>query len=77
VPEDTKEQRADYVRGLLREKAGVGSRLAGAEDEESAAPLHEQIAAIDAELRRMGHEAKAPAKRAETREAKHPDGEKG
>jgi hypothetical protein len=58
MPEDTKEQRKDYVAGLLRERGGAVAR----EDDE-------HIAAIDAELKRMGHEAKAPAKRAESRPA--------
>lgn len=60
MPEDTKEQRADYVRGLLEE------RLAHAGDKD-------RVAAIDAELRRMGHEAAPPAKRASTRVAQAPE----
>jgi hypothetical protein len=60
------EQRADYVAGLLREKAGVEQR--GADYPKRLM----RIDAIDVELRRMGHEAAAPAKHAETREAKQP-----
>ena len=53
---DTKEQTQAYIAALLRERAG----LVIAEDEEA-------IAAVDAELARVGHKAKAPAKRAEKR----------
>jgi hypothetical protein len=55
---DTKEQTEAYIAGLLREREGLVIR----EDEEG-------IAAVDAELRRVGHKAKAPAKRAEKRPA--------
>lgn len=53
---DTKEQEQAYIAALLREREG--RRL---EEDEDA------LAAIDAELKRMGHKASAPAKRAEKR----------
>lgn len=53
---DTKEQEAAYIAALLREREG--RRI----DEDDDA-----VAAIDAELKRMGHKASAPAKRAEKR----------
>lgn len=59
MPEDTKEQREDYVRGLLEELRGATAR----EDED-------RIKDVNAELARMGHKAAVPAKRAETREDK-------
>lgn len=55
---DTKEQTQAYIAALLRERQGLLIR----EDEEA-------LAAVDAELRRVGHKAKAPAKRAERRPA--------
>jgi hypothetical protein len=59
---DTKEQEQAYIAALLRERAGREI----AEDEDA-------VAVIDAELRRVGHKASAPAKRAEKRPA--PKGE--
>ena len=53
---DTKEQEAAYIAGLLRERAGREQEG----DEKS-------VKVIDAELRRVGHKAAAPAKRAEKR----------
>ena len=55
---DTKEQTKAYIEALLRERAGL--LING--DEEG-------VAAVDAELRRVGHKASAPAKRAEKRPA--------
>lgn len=55
---DTKEQEQAYIAGLLRER--VGREQQGDDD---------AVAKIDAELRRVGHKASAPAKRAETRPA--------
>lgn len=55
---DTKEQEAAYIAGLLRERAGREQMG----DEAS-------VKVIDAELRRVGHKASAPAKRAEKRPA--------
>jgi hypothetical protein len=55
---DTKEQEQAYIAALLRERAG----LVISEDEEA-------LAAVDAELKRMGHKASAPQKRAEKRTA--------
>ena len=60
---DTKEQEAAYIAALLRERAGREID----EDEDA-------LKAIDAELRRVGHKAASPAKRAEKRPA--PSGEK-
>jgi hypothetical protein len=53
---NTKEQDAAYIAALLRERAGLVIN----EDEEA-------LAAVDAELKRVGHKASAPAKRAEKR----------
>lgn len=53
----TNEERKDYIAALLREKEGY-ERQEGKE---------EQIQAVDAELKRVGYEAKAPSKRAATR----------
>lgn len=55
---DTQEQTAAYIAALLREREGLVAR----EDEEA-------VAAVDAELRRVGHRASPPAKRAEKRPA--------
>lgn len=55
---DTKEQTQAYIEALLRERAGLVIN----EDEDA-------IAKVDAELRRVGHKAKAPQKRAEKRPA--------
>jgi hypothetical protein len=53
---DTKEQEQAYIAGLLRERAG--REREGDED---------SVKVIDAELKRVGGKAKAPAKRAEKR----------
>lgn len=53
---DTKEQTQAYIAALLRERAGLEIR----EDAEA-------LAAVDAELARVGHRGKPPAKRATTR----------
>lgn len=53
---DTKEQEAAYIAALLRERVGLVIN----EDEDA-------IAAVDAELKRVGYKASAPAKRAEKR----------
>lgn len=50
----TDEQKAEYLAALIREREG--DVRAGRD-----------TTAIDAELARLGHEAKAPAKRAQTR----------
>ena len=55
---DTKEQDAAYIAALLRERGG---REIDGDDE--------AVAVINAELRRVGGKAKAPAKRAEKRPA--------
>ena len=54
----SKEDRKSYIAALLRERAGYVTR-----GESERAQL------VDAELRRLGYEAKAPAKRAERRPA--------
>jgi hypothetical protein len=53
---DTKEQERAYIAGLLAERAGLEQKG----DDEA-------VKAVDAELKRMGHEAAAPAQRAERR----------
>jgi hypothetical protein len=50
------EQKAEYIKSLLEER-----RYCVRWNEE------ERVKAIDAELRKAGHEANAPAKRAESR----------
>jgi hypothetical protein len=62
MPTDTKEQRDDYMRGLLRERQAAEARGDA-----------ENLADIDAELTRMGYRAAAPAKRAETRVRSAPE----
>jgi hypothetical protein len=54
--------KADIIKSLLAELAAFKD----AGDEEN-------IAGVEAELRRHGHEAKSPAKRAETRPAAEPE----
>lgn len=68
MPTDTKEQSAAYVRALLEERRGAEAR-SRSDDADVAERGAERLAAIDAELQRMGHEAKPPARRAETRPA--------
>ena len=63
----------EYIAALLYEREGYEHRLETAEEEgndEMATEQKGNIAAIDKELKRVGHEAKAPAKRAETRPAR-------
>lgn len=55
---DTKEQEKAYIVALLRERAGY-----------EAMGFADRVKEVDAELRRLGHEAKPPAKRAEKRPA--------
>lgn len=52
----TKEQRENYIKGLIEERRGYV--LHGTED---------QVAAVDAELKRVGASAEVPAKRAAKR----------
>lgn len=66
MPQDTKEQQADYVAGLLRERAGVVARD----------PDHRRVGEIDVELARFAAGGRPPVKRAETREGKTPGAEK-
>lgn len=49
----SKEQKAEHIRALLAERKGY--EIHGNKD---------GLAAVDAELKRLGHEAKPPAKRA-------------
>jgi hypothetical protein len=56
---DTKEQEKAYIAGLIRERAGREI-----DDDKEA------LKAIDAELKRLGHDASPPAKRASERPAK-------
>lgn len=55
---DSNEQVAAKIKALLRERSYCEQRK-----------LPDRLAAIDAELRRLGHEGAAPAKRAERRPA--------
>jgi len=54
----TEEERKAYIAGLLEERRGY--EVKGDTD---------AIAQVDAELKRVGHKAKAPAKRSEKRPA--------
>ena len=58
MPKESNEQIAAYIAALLEERRGY--ERAG----DDAA-----VAGVDAELERVGHKAKAPAKRAERRPA--------
>ena len=55
---DTKEQEKAQIAALLREREGY-----------ERSGNKERMAAVDAELRRLGHKASAPSKRAEKRPA--------
>ena len=55
----SKEQRADQIRALITERAGYEVR-----------GLDDRVAAVDAELKRLGHAAKKPQARAEKRSSK-------
>ena len=55
---DTKEQEAAQIVALVRERDGYAQR-----------GLTDRVAEVDKELRRLGHKASAPAKRAEKRPA--------
>lgn len=57
---DTNENRQAYIAALLRERESCERRA-----------LDARVREIDAELKRCGHEAKAPAQRAERRPATH------
>lgn len=59
----TDELTKSYIAGLLEERRQVTQRIAGGAD------LQGRLDGIDAELARVGHKAKAPAKRAERRPA--------
>lgn len=52
----TKEENAKYAKALLRERAQC-----------VAEGLNDRVAAIDAELRKIGHAAEKPVRRAERR----------
>jgi hypothetical protein len=54
----TSEQRAAYIKGLLDERAGYEKR--GDTD---------RVNEVNEQLRRLGHDAETPAKRAERRPA--------
>jgi hypothetical protein len=54
----TNEQRKTYITGLIEERRGYANR-----------GLDDKVAEVDAELRRMGHEASVPQERAERRPA--------
>lgn len=50
------ELKAERIKAIIREREGYVAR-----------GLDERVDAVDAELKRLGHSAKAPAKRAQTR----------
>jgi uncharacterized small protein (DUF1192 family) len=54
----TKEQKQSYIAGLVEERRGYVVR-----------GLDDKVAAVDAELRRLGAKAETPAKRATKRKA--------
>lgn len=54
---DTKQQEQGTIRALLDERRGLEAR----------GGLDDRIAAVDAELRRLGHVAETPQKRATRR----------
>ena len=58
MPKETDEQTAAYIAALLEERRGY-----------EAAGDDGAVAGVDAELARVGHKAKTPAKRAERRPA--------
>jgi hypothetical protein len=69
----TKADDAETVKALLYERTGYEARLAVAKEanaDEEVAVQKENIAAVNKSLKAHGHEAAAPAKRAETRPAK-------
>jgi hypothetical protein len=69
----TKAEDAETVKALLYERQGYENRLAfakEAENDDEVAVQKANIAAVNASLKHFGHEAKAPAKAAETRPAK-------
>lgn len=59
MAQQTKEQNKEYIAALLEERRGYA--LHGKTD---------MVAGVDAELARVGHKAKAPAKRATKMKAK-------
>lgn len=58
MPKESDEMTAAYIAGLLEERRGY---VAKGDDA--------AVAEVDAELKRVGHKAKAPAKRATKRPA--------
>jgi len=69
MPTDTKEQTKAYIAALLEERRGAEARAEHSDDEKVAEKAQQRLHDIDAELSRVGHAAKPPAKRAETRPA--------
>lgn len=63
----TDELTASYIAGLIEERRQVELRLKWNPDD--AEKWQSRLDGIDAELERVGHKAKAPAKRAERRPA--------
>ena len=66
----TKEQQKATIQALLQERHGYELRVVGAEEdgnEEALAAATERIKQVDAELRKLGHEASKPASRASRR----------
>lgn len=69
----TKEQEKSRLAALLHERHGYELRIIGAKDdgdEERLAVAEARLAAVDAELKKLGHEAEKPS----TRAAKRPSG---
>lgn len=52
----TDQQKADYIKALIKERGSCEKR-----------GLTDRVMDIDAELKKVGYEAKTPAKRAESR----------
>ena len=69
MPTDTKEQTKDYIAALLEEKRGAEAQARLGRRRGLRAAASSASRAIEAELARVGYEAKAPAKRAEKRPA--------
>lgn len=66
----TKEQDQSRIAALLHERRGYELRAVGAEedgDEEALAAAKDRVKQVDAELKRLGHEAKKPSERASRR----------
>lgn len=66
----TKERKQSTISALLHERLGYERRVAKAreiDDEKALADAEARVAAVDAELKKLGAAAEKPARRAETR----------